>query len=192
VRNRAENSLFISRNRLVIQVGLGQSRCPDRTPDRRDVGSDQAGARVISEVGPEPFERYDHSIAHPGQEQDVDHAPDPAGDSAGKAQPTEIGDCRLPADRCETACVASRVAKPRIISTEHESSKIALIAAAIPGGSTDTVYSSWNSTTVVFQLAISVSRELQKTAARQFRTSAAEPKTRRGSITRRAGETSSR
>src|ERR1700757_3004541 len=85
MRNRADNSLFISRNRLVIQVGLGQSQCPDRTPDRRDVGSDQAGARVISEVGPEPFERYDHSIAHPGQEQDVDRAPDLPGDSAGKA-----------------------------------------------------------------------------------------------------------
>jgi len=39
--------------------------CPHRALDERNVAGDQAGAGMVSEVGPEPFERYDHSIAHP-------------------------------------------------------------------------------------------------------------------------------
>src|ERR1700739_1869280 len=65
--------------------------------------------------------------------------------------------------------VASRVARPTMISTEHESSKVALITAAISGGSSGTMYSSRNSTTVVSQLAIFVSPELQNTAAMVIR-----------------------
>ncbi len=61
--------------------------------------------------------------------------------------------------------VASRVAEPTTIRAEHESSKVVLITAAIPGSSSGTMYSSRNSTIVVSQLAIFVSPELQNTAA---------------------------
>src|SRR6516225_11678202 len=61
--------------------------------------------------------------------------------------------------------VASRVAKPTTTSAEHESSNVALIAAAISGGSSGTMYSSRNSAIVVLQLAIFVSPELQNTEA---------------------------
>src|ERR1700758_4798351 len=61
--------------------------------------------------------------------------------------------------------VASRVAKPTTISTEHESSKVALITEAISGGKIGTMYSLRNSATVVSQLAIFVSPELQNTSA---------------------------
>ena len=61
--------------------------------------------------------------------------------------------------------VASRVAEPATIRAEHESSKVALITAAIPGSSSGTMDSPRNSTIVVSQPAIFVSPELRNTAA---------------------------
>ncbi|MGC2525344.1 MAG: hypothetical protein WA417_22300 [Stellaceae bacterium] len=49
--------------------------------------------------------------------------------------------------------LASRVAKPRNISDEQESSKVALITAAISGGGSGTMYSSPNSAMVIRQPA---------------------------------------
>ena len=64
IRSRRDRERQLSR-RLALGNVTDRRRRRDRAPDDWKLAGDQAGAGMVGEVRPEPFERDDHSITHP-------------------------------------------------------------------------------------------------------------------------------
>jgi hypothetical protein len=55
------------------------------------------------DIGPRPIQRDGDAVAKADQEEDVRHTPHQPGEQAGQAQPAEVDDRRLAADRGQIA-----------------------------------------------------------------------------------------